>query len=167
MNKGIIRNYLQQGIAVVPLYSSESRFYKDFLPGPTVAYQAALHALPLTSKTPLAGIRSSQFNVIETRSRNIWYLFPIMAKDGLGARSVEEATEIIQKKLDDYGWAIQKHGLKTITGAMSSILDSKAIVQIAAGTGVAGLLAGPIWGAIAGGMVLSSRIATWLADRTI
>jgi hypothetical protein len=166
MAQRVARNYFKRGINVVPLYPSESRFAKDFPPGQTVAYQAALRALPLVSEENLTWDQVLEFRrdrdaVRKYRALRIWL------KDGLGARSIAEATDIIQKKLDDYEWAIRKHGLETITGALSSILDSKAIAQIAAGTGIAAFLAGPIWGGIAGGIVLSSQIVTWITDRMI
>jgi hypothetical protein len=97
----VVRNYLRRGITVIPLYPSESRFAKDFLPGPTVAYEAALRLLLLVSESGLSWDQVLEFrcdldSVRKYRSLRLWL------KDGLGARSIEEATDIIQKKLDDY-----------------------------------------------------------------
>ena len=80
---------------------------------------------------------------------------------------MQEATGILGKKLDDYEWAIRKHGLKTTMAALAHILDPKAVTAVAADAGAAGSLARPVGAAIAGGLVLSSRVVTWLVDRRI
>jgi len=87
--------------------------------------------------------------------------------DGLGAGSVTEATDILQLKLDAYQWAIKKHGFRTITGALQSILDSRHLAAIAGGAGLGTMMAGPVWGAVAGGLLVGTNVATWVANRAI
>lgn len=33
-------------------------------------------------------------------------------RDGLHAETITEASELVEKKIEDYEWAIRKHGLK-------------------------------------------------------
>lgn len=46
-------------------------------------------------------------------------------QDGISGQSVAHATDIIDQKIDDYSWAIRKHGLSTVPGAVTYLFDWK------------------------------------------
>jgi hypothetical protein len=75
--------------------------------------------------------------------------------------------DVIGKKVSDYEWAIRKHGLKTVTGAISTLGNPQYFGKVAAAAGIAGTFAGPVWAAIAGGLMLTSEIAVTVANRMI
>jgi hypothetical protein len=88
-------------------------------------------------------------------------------KDVLMSKSTGEAVDIIGTKLDKYEWAIKKHGLKTITGSLSSVLDNKFIAALATSSGAAGLIGGPIWALLSSGSLVIGKLALHIGDRLI
>ncbi|MDY6990904.1 MAG: hypothetical protein SWQ30_22920 [Thermodesulfobacteriota bacterium] len=158
--------YAREGISVVPLYRSGAAFDDAFLTGSSAAYQAALNSISVVSEDHLTWEQVLEFRADKEAVRK-YRSFRIWLQDGLKARSVTEATDVIEQRLYDYQWAIKKHGLKTVVGALSSVLDLRHIAAITVGAGISGVLGGPIWSAITAGLVLSSKIAVQVADRMI
>ncbi len=158
--------YSKAGYRVVPLYPSCATFEHEFSNGLDVAYEAALDAIFIVCPESLTLAQVLEFRrdseaVRKYRALRLWL------RDGLKARSVSEATDTILSKVGNYEWSIRKHGLKTLTGSMSAVLDSKMLVALTSGAALGHLIAGPIWAALAAGLVASSRCLVWLADRRI
>jgi hypothetical protein len=65
----------------------------------------------------------------------------------------------IGQRLEDYSWAIRKHGIKTVLGTLSALLDGKCL--LGAGGLVAGgaLLGAPKTGGAAGLVVCLGKVA--------
>jgi len=155
-----------RGVAAVPIYPDYIAYSADFSDGRALAYQGALLNLPIVLETDLAWEQVREFRKDKESCRK-YLALRTWISDGIDAGSVGEAVEVIGKKVNDYEWAIKKHGLKTAVGALSSVLELKSISAIAAGSSAATLFGGPIWGAIAGGLLVGAKAATWLADRMI
>lgn len=87
---------------------------------------------------------------------------------GLNSDSLAHATDSIAKRIDDYEWAIKKHGLKTSTGLLGYLIDSKNLLSTSVGAGIGGYLTGETWAALAGGgLVLTAEIVAFAANRLI
>ena len=158
--------YSKKGYNVIPLYGISEQFQAEFTPGLQIAYEASFREISIVSPEPLTvehvfDFREDAEAVRQYRSLHLWL------HDGLKAESVEQATAIIFQKLEAYEWAIKKHGLKTVTGALSAILDSEALIAIAGGVSLAALLSGPIWAALVGGLLACSQSIVWVAKRQI
>jgi hypothetical protein len=82
-------------------------------------------------------------------------------------QSLQEATDFVSKKLDDYEWAIRKHGLQTITGMVADILDSSTLAAMAAGGGLLAFISGPVGAVLGTGTIAIGRAALALAERRI
>ncbi len=52
-------------------------------------------------------------------------------------KSVQEITDLISARLESYDWALRKHGIQTVTGALSQLLDLTVLKT--AGVTAAGL----------------------------
>lgn len=164
--RSVAQSYLEQGINVVPIYVSENMFDSEFRAGSELAYTALLNNLPLVQESGISwdqvlDFRKDKEAVWKYRSLRLW------VHDGLQAKSVQEANDIIADKVEKYEFAIRKHGLKTITGSLSSVLDSKYVAGLAIGSGLATLIAGPIWSLIASGSLTIGKIAVEIADHLI
>jgi len=162
----IAESYSERGINVVPIYESEIMFDSEFGSGSELAYSALLNNLPLVQESGISWDQVLEFRkdkdaVWKYRSLRLWF------RDGLQAKSIQEANDIIEDKIAKYEFAIRKHGLRTITGSLSSIIDSKYVAGLAMGSGVAALIGGPIWSLIAGGSLAIGKIAVEIADRLI
>ncbi len=58
-------------------------------------------------------------------------------------KSISYVSDAIATRLDGYEWALKKHGIETVTGAVSDLLDYRFLAS--AGSVVGGLLAGGLW----------------------
>ncbi|MCK4406778.1 MAG: hypothetical protein KAV44_03815 [Bacteroidales bacterium] len=161
-----VDSFLRCGYIVTPVYNHQVKFFLDYPKGSTIAYQAALQNLPTiieeeASWDQIVEFRKDKMALTNYRKMISWL------NNYLQAESISQAEDIILKRIEDYEWALRKHGLKTATGALSSILDWKGISALASGAGIAGIIGGPIWSAITGGIVLSAKISIWIAEHMI
>lgn len=161
-----VAGYAHRGITVVPIYNDLDLFNTDFPSGPVMAYQAALLNLPIVVEQGVSWQQIIQFRQDAEVARK-YRALKTWLHLGLKTGSVQEAADIIGKKLDDYEWAIKKHGLKTVKGVLSQVLEFRKSGITLATAGAAGFVGGPIWSAIAAGMVVTSQIALSLVDRAI
>lgn len=162
--RSIATVYVNRGQSIVYLYD-------DKLPGlleggREIGYRAALNGLKIIDESQVTMEQVEEFRRDPETTRK-YRALRLWLHQGLGAESVDHANDIVTQKLDDYTWAMEKHGLATITGAIESIVDSKHIAAIAGGTGMAALCAGPVWASIAGGLMVGAEVATWIAKRAI
>jgi hypothetical protein len=166
VNKARVRSlanlYVNKGRAVAFLY--DRSFGEILEPGESKAYRAALDGLDIIDEKSLTLEQVNEFRG-DAEARRKYRELHRWLNSGLQAASVEEAGDILHGKLDAYDWAIRKHGLKTVTGALHTLLDSRQLAAIAGGTGLGAMMAGPVWGAVAGGLLVGANVATWLADR--
>ena len=130
--------YRQFGVDVVPIYSSELAFLNDIATGPGIGYQAAISQIGLISSDginwdQIVGFREDKDALRKYRALRNWL------RHGLKASSVAEATDIIGQKLEDYEWAIRRHGLKTITGTLTSVLVLQQLFALTSASGLLGL----------------------------
>lgn len=164
------RHYVESaqrcGYRVTPVYLQQTQYFAENLVGQSVVYQAALQNIPdlvedNVSWEQIAEFRKDKESLRKLRNMRMWIECFVKAE------SVIEAEDIISRKVDDYEWALRKHGLKTATGSLSSIFDWKGVTAITSGVGLTGFLGGPIWSALAGGLILGGRISLWIAERMI
>jgi hypothetical protein len=69
--------------------------------------------------------------------------------------------EILRRYLDDYSWALRKHGIQTTVGGFTSFLAAAA-----APTTLSLLAASPL-AVTGGGIVLAAGAVAWLANKQI
>lgn len=164
--RAIAANYSKKGIDVVPLYESELQFNNDFAQGSVPAYQGELQNIELVAEDGLSWEQVLQFRedrdaVRKYRALRSWL------RDALQGKSVNEAADIIATKLDDYDWAIRRHGFKTVSSGLWHILDPATVAAVSGGTITSAVLAGPVAAALVGGITVGARVVTWLADRRL
>lgn len=163
--RSIASRLREMGANVIPSYATEDRFNKEFPDGHYLAYQAALESIPVVDNADLEWkqvlqVREDPSAVRKLRDLRLWL------EVGVKAISVSEAQELIEQKIEDYTWALKKHGLKTTTGALSTLIDWKTPAGAAAAAVLAAPL-GPIAAALAGGLVVAGKIAVWAVERRI
>ncbi len=162
----LVESHRHAGFYVLPVYDHQRQFLADFPSGSSIVYQAALSNLPdvieeTASWDQILDFRKDKDALRKYRALRLWL------HNALITRSVEEATDVICLKVEDYEWALRKHGFKTATGAISSILDWKGLTTIIGGSSLAAVVGGPIWSALTAGFVISARISVWVAERMI
>ena len=154
------------GYHVTPIYESQQRYFSDYPSGNSIVYQAALENLPEiiedgVSWEQILEFRSDKEAIRKYRALRLWL------EHSLSAQSVDHARDVIANKLEDYEWAIRKHGLKITTGALSSIFDWKGVVSVGAGVSIGAALGGPIWSVLTGTLLTVGKASVWVAERMI
>jgi len=154
------------GYSVTPVYERQERYLLDYPSGNTLVYQAALENLPdiiedHVSWEQIIEFRSDKEAIRKYRELRLWLEY------SLSAQSVEHARDLIARRIEDYEWAIRKHGLKTTTGALSSIFSWEGLISVGAGIGIGGALGGPVWSALTGALITVGRASVWVAERMI
>ena len=165
-SKSIAEECIENGIQATPLYPSEIAFSADFPEGENMTYQAAINNLPLVTNESLTWDEVLEFRKDQEAIRK-YRAFRLWLSDGVKAKTLNQAQDLIAKRLEEYEWAIKKHGLKSTTGAVSQILNLKSISALSTGTLVSGILGGPIWSAITAGLLVGAKICVWIAERKI
>jgi len=164
--KYIAEAYREFGLNVIPTYGKYSSFMHEFSGGTQLAFEAALNNINIVNAENLSWdhiieFRQDSESLRKYRDLKIWF------QQGINASSVSEATDIIAAKIDNYEWALKKHGMETLKGALTMLLDYKnAGISASAITGGT-VLAGSLGGAIAGGLVIAGQTTAWLMERHI
>lgn len=164
--RAIAAAYREHNIFPAIAYESEYGFSSEFPKGRQMTFQAALNNLPVVSEQETSWEQIVEFRRDAEAKRKLRDL-RLWLETGLKADSVDQAVQLIEQKLDDYQWALHKHGLKTVTGALSQILEPTKSAQLAVASVSGALLGGPVWAAVTASLVLASQIAVWAAERAI
>jgi hypothetical protein len=93
-------------------------------------------------------------------------LFHWMDSEMVG-KQVSFIGDHLATKLDDYEWALKKHGLQIATGVLSSIVDPKFLATGAATITALSLTTDGLLGALAGAGLVVGRIALELTKSMI
>jgi hypothetical protein len=158
--------YAEFGIEVVPLFPDEQAFAASYGSGTAVAYQAALLNLPVVTEDAVPwdqvlAFREDPEALRKYRDLRLWI------RSGITVDSLSEAVDIIAQKVDDYAWAIRKHGLETTLGAISAVLNWRPAAGAIVAASAAGAAGGPLWAALSGGLVITSEITAYVAKRML
>lgn len=157
--------YRGRGVMGTWCVSEEGLFLKRFSEGATIAYQGALNNLPIVNAEigwdEVRSFRQDSEAVRKYRDLRLWLA------EGLKSTSEQHATDLIAQRIEDYRWAIRKHGLLTVTGALANLWDWKQSVALVAGVGAASTLGGPAVAALVGGLALTSGVGAYFAQRKI
>ncbi len=166
-HRHIASAYKRAGIKVTPVYGSLDDFEEEFPVGPDAAVVAALHHLPVVTDEDLSWAQIRHFRE-DPQSLSMYRSLRTWLQSGLGASSIHEATDIIGKKIEDYQWALRKHGIQTKIGVIREVLEIDGKLPLAVCLGVAATAAtGPIIGALTAGLVIASKLTVYLAERQI
>ncbi len=158
--------YNNLGFPVIPSYASDDLFTAEFPEGTETAYQAIINNIPIvldkyTTWEQVLEFRSDRDATRKYRDLRLWL------RDGLNSESIGHATDIIGQKIDNYEWAIKRHGFQTITGTLSQLFDLKKTMITTGAATASSALGGPVWGAITGGLFFTAQICVSLANRMI
>jgi len=156
--------YRDRGINVVPVFSTTSAYvaYRDRR-GKNLAYQAALENIPVVEPDTLSWDQVRQFREDVEATRKYRDL-KLWLDAGLQATTLQQAIDIIGQKIDDYDWALKKHGVRTVIGALKQLLSWNKAALYGGVTAAAALAGGPLAGAIAGGLLMTADISVNIAE---
>jgi hypothetical protein len=152
------------GQHVVALFPSWIEYDRNVVGTSSVAFEAALQSIPSILEAELSWEQVVEFRK-DTEAKRKLRALRSWLQSGLSAATLEEAKDKIEQKVADYEWALKKHGVKTVTGALTVVLDSKFLGSVAGAAGVSALMGGSVWGAVTGSALMLSKMSVWIAER--
>jgi hypothetical protein len=162
----LARIYREAGIMAECTYGAAGLYFRRFTEGEVTAYEGALNNITIVNGDAISWDQIIEFrkdpeSVRKYRDLRLWL------RSGLQAESVGHETDIIGQKIDDYGWAIQKHGFETTIGAFKQLFDWKKSGFTVAAASAAGALAGPVGASIVTGLTIAAEIGVSLVERKL
>lgn len=137
-------------------YDTYNAFAGEYAAGPQHVIFATLNDIPTVSESQLEWDQVLEFR--RDMDSQLKYRRLVRWIDGeLKAKSVTEVQDSLLLKLDDYEWGLKKHGIKTVTGALSCVLDPKFLSATSVVAGAAGVASGPLLGALTGVCVVAGK----------
>lgn len=142
---------------VVPLYASEAARDAEYTAGDRAVIVTALRQLEVVDENELSWEQVQEFR--RDRSSRTDYRRLVHWLDAeMAGRSAQYVIDEIGVRLDKYKRALEKHGLKRRLGALTAILDPKALASAGAAAGGALLAEHPLAAAVAAGGVLLGKV---------
>jgi hypothetical protein len=155
----IVRMYAERRIRLTPIYLTPSE-YDEVTPQESAGLEVCLDHIPTVVDSEVTWEQVLEFRK-DKRSMEMldrlrrWFAMDLLEK------SQDEIRNILGKRLDDYQWAIKKHGLRTV------IAGTTSLISFVAGPAALQLLTASPLAAVLGGVTLASGIAAWVTNKLI
>jgi hypothetical protein len=121
---------------------------EDFPAGHSEILTASIEDLAIVDEDKLSWDQVLEFR--KDKQAQIKYRRMVRWTDEeLKSGSPKEVVDLIAIRIDDYEWAVRKHGLKAGMGTISSLLDPKFLGASSAAIGASAIAGGGFWGALA------------------
>ncbi|MGB8418032.1 hypothetical protein [Paraburkholderia sp.] len=151
--RALCQEYSSFGFDVVPIYPPKERVegwnyyirYNTQSNSTPNVMEFALSHIPTPDVAALSFDQVVDFRADAEAARKLRN-FRHWIKNIMNANSEQEAIDIIGNNLEAYEWALKKHGIQTVIGAINQLVNWKP----AAVTGIAALGAAQVSGEIAG-----------------
>jgi hypothetical protein len=112
------------GIAPAILYSEPNARNEEFQNGKFDVLTSSISNIAMVNEKELSWEQVMEFRKdAETRAKYCRFVRWVDLE--LKTKSPKEGEDLIAIRLDDYKWALKKHGLKTTIGTLSCLLDPK------------------------------------------
>ncbi|MCX6539248.1 MAG: hypothetical protein NT151_10010 [Acidobacteria bacterium] len=85
-------------------------------------------------------------------------------RTSMASKSQREVEDEVGCRLEEYEWALKKHGIETLLGHIESVLDPRFLAPTVGLGGIVGLFGEPLWGALSAGAVLLGRASLKVAS---
>lgn len=115
------------GRRVPPIYSTPGAFHGEYHPGAADAIVATLVDLDIVDEAQLSWEQILQFRG-DTEARRKYMSLVHWLDREMAGKSAEFIRDEVAVRLSQYEWALRKHGIKTVLGALSAMLDSRAFL---------------------------------------
>ncbi len=148
----------QFGIAPTILYENLSNRNAEFQTGRSEVLTAAISNVALVNERDLSWEQIIEFRK-DAEARVKYRRFARWVDAELRSKSPKEVEDLIATRLNDYEWALRKHGLKTLIGNLSCLLDPKFLGGTSATVTAAAVAGGGIWAALAGTSLAIGKVA--------
>lgn len=135
------------------LLRSDEALRKQYQAGDVSVILAALSEVPVVKDEDLTWEQVHEFRRDPEAKRKYRAFVTWLDESMIGCDATYIADKIAQR-LDDYKWSIKKHGLRAASGVLKNLIDPRFVATTASGTTAAGVVGGPVWGAVAAGVAV-------------
>ncbi len=157
---------LQLGRPVTPVYENKKDHQEAYKEGKHDVVVASISDLGLVDEDQLSWEQVLEFRK-DTEARNKYRRLIHWLDKDMVDKSQGFITDEIAQKLEDYEWAIEKHGLKTRLGKIYDVLDGKFLMG-AAGAGGPFILADhPTLGILISAGIVLGKVAVKLTENCV
>ena len=160
--RAIAWHYASEGKNVTPVFLDPSEYDS----GPGLGWgsgpglELCLDYIPIALDQELRweqvlGFRRDSEAVEKLRRLRNWFSIELVAK------SKEYACANIEKAIDDYNWALKKHGIQTIIGGVTTIIAASTMPTTME------LISGSPLASAAGGLAVAAGALAWVTKRRL
>ncbi|HEX4302280.1 MAG TPA: hypothetical protein VHZ78_05775 [Rhizomicrobium sp.] len=163
ISSGLVRRF---GVNAVPVFNSAAARDSEYSAGHTETIVAAIENLRVVNDAKLTWKQVVEFRhdteaTIKLRKLRSW-----LDKDFDG-QPISKIEDAIATKLSDYEWSIRKHGIQTVVGTISELLDPKMLSSTAAtATGLA-LVGGEFWAALGATAIIVGKATVSVTQKFV
>ena len=125
--------FISSGIMATPVYFNQNSMSKDYSPGNTEVLVATISNILSIDDDRLTWRQVEEIRR-DKDARAKLVRFKKWSQLEFSGKSVEQIRDQITVQLDDYEWALKKHGVLTIAGVASDLVDIKFFPAVAATT---------------------------------
>jgi hypothetical protein len=157
-----VKLYAREGIELTPVYHDPTE-YDELQPDfqqTQEGVEVSLDFVPVAVEDELSWEQVLEFRrdtEVREKLRRMRRWFTLELQD----KSEAEIRATLEEKLDDYSWALRKHGIQTTVGGFTSFLAAAA-----APTTLSLLAASPLV-VTGGGIALAAGAVAWLANKQV
>ena len=137
-------------------YHNQQARDADFRPGAESVLMAAIRDIALVDESSLSWQQILDFRH-DTEARTKYRRIVRWLDSELRSAEPTAMMDIIALRLDDYEWALRKHGISTSLGVVSTMIDPKVIGAASAVAATTSLAGTALWGALAGASIVVGK----------
>jgi len=155
------------GAVVQPLYSSVARRDEQYRSGDQVAVVCIVDNLQVVDEERLTWEQVIEFRR-DTEARKAYRSFVHWMNKEMLDKPLSFVSDEIAQRLARYQWAVRKHGMETVLGALNNILNPKSLVSAsAAAVAVDVITKAPFWSLLTAGGLVIGRAAISAASALV
>src|SRR5205085_188038 len=115
------------GAAVTPLYSSSDTRDNEYSPGNRAVIVSVVEEVAVVREDVLTWEQVIEFRR-DARAQSAYRRFVHWLDGEMVNRPAEYVVDEVHRRMEDYTWALRKHGLQVIVGALQRTLDAKTLI---------------------------------------
>ncbi|MEO0932607.1 MAG: hypothetical protein AAFY21_02255 [Cyanobacteria bacterium J06641_2] len=155
----IVNTYAQRGIELTPIYLHHTQL-DEVTPTENPGIEVCLDFIPIVIDAELTWEQVLEFRKDKDARKKLnrlrrWFTADLLQKNE------KQVKAILSKRLEEYQWALKKHGIQTVVGGFTSVLSC-----ILTPTALE-LLSSNSLAAVAGGVTLTSGAVAWITNKLI
>lgn len=158
--------FREHGLKAIPMYESPAALEREYRVGDTEAIVIAVQNLSIVNETALQWeqvmeFRSDPAAVTKLRRMRHW-----LDREFVG-KPIPFVTDALAVRLEDYEWALKKHGIETVLGSLADLLDARFLPAASVATAGLAVAGGEFWAAVGAAGILVGKAAVSVTTKLV